>query len=119
MSVASDFRAVLIGNAPLVALVPAARIAQNAVDGSGAYPAIVFLLTQEKVRSVDNTLLAEQCQIEVQCWAETAAAADAVAAAVETALASTLTASVLGQASAFDPDTGYDGTILTVSWWDV
>lgn len=119
MSIASDFRAVLIANAPLVALVPAARIAQNAVDGAGAYPAIVFLLQQEKVRSIDNVLLAEQCQIEVQCWADTAAAADTVAAAVETALASTLTASVLSQASAFDPDTGHDGTILTVSWWDV
>jgi hypothetical protein len=120
MTIESDFRATLVAHAPLVALVPAARIAQNAVDPGAAGAAVVFITTHTPVLGLDNTQLGDQCAIEVQCWAETALAADAVADAVKAAVATAPAASgacVTGRATAFDPDTGQDATILTVEWW--
>lgn len=120
MSIESDFRAVLVAHAPLLALVPAARIAQNAVDGSGTGAAVVFVATHNPILGLDNTQLGDQCQLEVQCWAENAAVADAVADAVKAAVATAPAASgacVTGRSSTFDPETGQDGTVLAVEWW--
>ena len=121
MTIEADFRATLVAHAPLTALVPAARVAQNAIDaGGGTSPAVVFIATHTPVLGLDNTQLGDQCLIEVQCWAESAVAADAVADAVKSAVATAPAAScavVTGRASTFDPDTGQDGTVLTVEWW--
>ena len=88
MSIEADFRATLVAHAPLTALVPAERIAQNAVDqGGGTSAAVVFLATHSPILGLDNTQLGDQCQLEVQCWAQTAVAADAVADAVAAAVA--------------------------------
>lgn len=119
MSIEADFRAALVAHAPLLALVPAPRIAQNAVDGAGTGAAVVFVATHSPVLGLGNSSLGDQCQLEAQCWAETAAAADAIADAVQAALAaapSAAAAAVVGRASAFDPDTGQDGTVLSVEW---
>lgn len=120
MTIESDFRATLIAHAPLVALVPAARIAQNAVDPGGTGAVVIFIATHNRILGLNNNLLGDQCQIEVQCWAETAVAADAVADAVVAAVATAPAASgacVTGRASTFDPETGQDGTLLSVEWW--
>lgn len=120
MSIEADFRATLVAHAPLIALVPAARIAQNAVDPGAVGAAVVFAATHNRILGLDNTLLGDQCQIEVQCWAESAVAADALADAVVAAVATAPAASgacVTGRASSFDPETGQDATLLTVEWW--
>ena len=120
MSIEADFRATLVAHAPLLALVPAARIAQNAVDGNGTGAAVVFIATHDPVLGLNNTELGDQCSIEVQCWAETAVAADALADAVKAAVATAPSAAgacVTGRSSTFDPDTGQDGTVLAVEWW--
>ena len=119
MSIESDFRATLAAHAPLTALV-GSRIALNAVaDGAGT-PLVVFTATHNRTLGLDNSLLADQCSLAVQCWADTAAAADAVADAVIAAVAAAPAASgavVVDRASTFDPDIGLDGTELTVEWW--
>jgi hypothetical protein len=120
MSIEADFRATLVAHAPLTALVPAARIAQNAVDSGGTSPAVVFIATHAPILGLDSTQLGDQCQLEVQCWAESAVAADAVADAVKAAVATAPAAAcavVTSRASTFDPETGQDGTVLSVEWW--
>lgn len=120
MSIEADFRAVLVAHAPLVALVPAARIAQNAVDGTGTGAAVVFTATHAPILGLGTVALGDQCTLEVQCWAASAAAADAIADAVVAAVATAPAAAaacVLARASVFDAETGQDGTVLSVEWW--
>lgn len=119
MSIETDFRALLAGHAGTAALV-AGRIAHNAAPEGSAYPLIVFNAQHDRQFGLDNTLLADQCTLTVQCWAATAVTADAVADQVIAAL--TLAppfagAVALTRTSAHDPELGLDGTVLTVEWW--
>ena len=119
MSAETDFRGLLAAYAPLTALV-GTRIAQNAVEGGALGAAVVFTTTHAPILGLDNTQLGDQCSIEVQCWAATAAAADALADAVKAAVATAPAASaacVTGRASVFDSETGQDGCVLAVEWW--
>lgn len=121
MSVETDFRAALSAHAGLTALV-AARIAQNAVPQGEAYPLVVFTVQHARELSLFNQLHADACTIAVQCWAETAAGAAAVANAVESALAASATAlahdaTVTLRESAFDAELGLDAEQLNVEWW--
>jgi hypothetical protein len=119
MSVESDFRALLAGQAPLTALV-GQRIALNAVPEGAAFPLVVFTCAHDRTNSVDGTLLVDACTLSVQCWADTATAADAVADAVIAAVATApvlRSATVSDRTTTFDPDLDADGVVLTVSWW--
>lgn len=119
MTIEADFRALLAGAAGVAALV-GTRIAQNAVPDAAGLPCVVFTATHTRHLSLDNTLQADQAALAVQCWAETAAAADAVADAVIAAVATAPAAAgatVLDRAGAYDAEIGLDATVLTVEWW--
>jgi hypothetical protein len=119
MSIETDFRATLAAHAPLVALV-ATRIALNAVPEGQAVPLVVYDCTHDRTLGLDNSLLADQATLQVQCWAATATQADEVADAVLAAVATAPAASgacVLSRASTHDPELGLDGVTLTVEWW--
>lgn len=119
MSIESDFRALLVGHAPLAALV-GSRVALNAVPDESATPLVVFAATHNRELGLDNTLLSDQASIEVQCWAETATQADAVADAVISAIATAPAAAgavCLARSTTFDPELGLDAAVLTVEWW--
>jgi len=115
MSAETDFRALLVAHAPLVAVVPAARIAQNGVDAAAvAYPCVVFVATHAPDYGIDNTLLSDQVTFDVQCWGETSAQAASVAALVRAAIAADADYLVTAEASAFDSELELDGVALTV-----
>lgn len=119
MSVETDFRALLAARTQLTALV-STRIALNAVPEGSAVPLVVFAVTHDRLLDLNNALLADRCSISVQCWADTAVAADAVADEVITAVAGAPTARgacVVDRAGTFDAELGLDGTLLTVEWW--
>jgi len=119
MSIETDFRALLAGHTPLTALV-STRIALNAVPESSAFPLVVFAANHDRQNGLDGTLLYDAATLDVQCWAETAAAADAVADAVIAAVATApvaRSATVTSRATTFDPELGADGTTLSVIWW--
>lgn len=119
MSVETDFRATLAAHAPLVALVDD-RIALNAVPEGQAAPLVVFACRHDRTLGLDNSLLADQCALDVQCWGTTAAQAALVADAVVDAVATAAAdagACVLTRATTHDPELGLDGEILTVEWW--
>lgn len=121
MSIESDFRATLAAYAPLTALV-GTRISQNAVSPGSTSPCVVFSAAHSIDSALDGTRLGDQCSLQVQCWAETAVAADAVADAVVAALATGLAAVagavIVDRASAYDEELGLDATVLSVEWWE-
>lgn len=119
MSIEADFRALLAAYAPLTALV-GPRIALNAVPESSAFPLVVFTAAHDRQMNVDGTLAYDICTLSVQCWSDTAAAADAVGDAVIAAIATAPAARaaiVIDRNTTFDSDLGADGAQLTVSWW--
>lgn len=119
MSIEADFRATLAAHAPLTALV-GTRIALNAAPEGAVMPLVVFSSSHDRTLGLDNSLLADRAELAVQCWAETAAAAESVADAVTAAVATAPAASgacVTSRATAFDEETGLDGVALVVEWW--
>jgi hypothetical protein len=119
VSVETDFRALLAGHAPLLALV-GSRVALNAVPEGSTFPLVVFAANHDRINGLDGTMLVDSCSIAVQCWADTAAQADAVADAVRAAVATApaaRSATVTERSTTFDPELGADGVTLTVLWW--
>jgi hypothetical protein len=115
MSAESDFRALLAGNAPLVALV-GTRIAQNAMKQGEPTPMVVFTATHQPEFGLNNSVHADRVTFDVQCWAATAIQADAVADAIVTCLAAVGVVAT-ARATGFDAELGLDATVLTVEWW--
>lgn len=121
MSVETDFRAALLAHAPLASLVDGA-VVQDALPEGDMYPIVVFSVRHDRTHGIGDEVLVDQCSITVQCWAETGAESAQVADAVEAALgavpaALAAGAVVLGRSTAYDDQTGLDGTVLEVEWW--
>lgn len=121
MSAETDFQALLDAHAPLGALV-GTRIGLGAVPppASDVLAAVVYLARHEPTYGIGSTLLADAVTFTVQCWAESAVAAAAVAAQVRAALATAPAARccvVSGEEPVYDEETGLDAVVLIVEWW--
>lgn len=117
MSAETEFRAALVAHAPLLALVPAARIAQNAAADGNADSTLVYGSTRIPDFHLDNSVGATNVQFTVQCWSTTAAGASAIA---DAAVAALLAESVVctSRATTFDEELGLDGEELVFDWWE-
>ena len=103
------------GVAVLVGADSAARIYPDAMPEDGTYPVIVFSRTgTEPIVTIDGMRHGEFVTMQMQCWANTRAASDAVADAVESAL---IAAGDVPQerAGAYDPETGLFVSSLAVT----
>lgn len=121
MTVEADFLALLTGT-PAVAALVGTRVALNAVpEKSNAYPLIIFSADHAPETDLTGAIVADRCQITVQCWADTAKQAAQVAAAVTVALqaAAVNGARVLSRTTTYDEETELDGAVLAVDWWDI
>lgn len=119
MSAETDFRALLAGFAGLVALV-GQRVSENAVPEGEPRPYVAFTSRHELTHNLLSEVMADQCTFTVQCWADNASQAAAVAEQVLLAVAEADPAHgavVLSTDSAYDPAAGADAAILTVEWW--
>ena len=116
MTAETSLRAILAASSSVTSLV-GARIAQNAVPQGEALPLIVFSATHNPHLGIDNTLLADEVTFSVQCWANDGVSADAVADAVQVALAAS--ADVISRETAYNEELKLDCTVLTVQWWTV
>ncbi len=119
MSVEDDMRADLLAHAPLVALVT--KIAPDKVEQGQARPFIVYLVEREPIYGLE-TLATTRYEFTFQCWGDTRAQAEAVADALEAALALATTVDPSGiptetRSTAFDPDTGLEAVNVTVDVW--
>ena len=117
MSAETEFRAALLAHAPLLALVPAARIAQNAAADGNAASTLVYGSTRIPDFHLDNSVGATNVQFTVQCWAGTAAAGSAIA---DEAVAALLAVAVVctARSTTFDEELGLDGEELIFDWWE-
>lgn len=119
MSAESDIRAALVAYAPLIALVPAARISIDAVPDDTQRPYIVFSKQGDtRDLGLDDTLLASTATVDVQVVGSNRVNALAVRVHVEAALRIAAMPSDRGGAG-FDPELGAEVEIVTVDWFDV
>lgn len=119
MSAETEFRALLVAHAGLAALV-GTRVAEAAVPPGSPLPYVAFVSRHDRTHNLAGQLMADQVFFTVQCWAESAAAAAAVAAQVVLAVEGAdpdRGAVVLNTETAFDPELQLDASILTVEWW--
>lgn len=113
MSVETDFYSLLSAAAGVTALV-GTRIYPDALPEECDYPAAVFARARtDEVRSVSGQVFGADVDLQVGCWAETRAAADAVAVAIEALLTGTWVRTA--REAVFDPQSGLYATNLTVT----
>jgi hypothetical protein len=118
MSADTEFRALLAGHAALTALV-STRIAANAVPQDSAFPLVVFVSQHDSDYGLDNTLHGTSVTHSVQCYATTAAGAEAVADAVAGAVATDADYLVTARSGGYDEELALDAVNLTVQRWIV
>lgn len=116
MSAEYDLRALLLDSQNLVAVVPAARISVDTAGVEQPRPYIVFSVQSgEPIFGLDNSLLAENITIDIQCIGVTRTNAIVVRELVKQALRDGgLPWS--GTSSGFDPDADIEAEIITVNW---
>lgn len=116
MSIETDFRAALVADSAVAAIV-GTRVALNGVPQGADVPLVVFIAAHTYDRGLDNTILAHGCTLTVQCWADTGAQAEALGDAVM-ACAETSGLVVIDRSSGFDPELQLDATLLTIEAWE-
>ncbi len=112
MSIETDFLAVIAGDAAVAALV-GAKVAIGAAPESDPPPYVVVTFQRVPEYTLDGDLAFEEVFPSVQCWATTAAQANAVADAVTAALHASSDYAIEQRSVAFDPDTQLDAAVLT------
>ena len=117
MSLDTDLRALLIGNAGVTALV-STRIVQDRMEQGAIRPFVVFSrVSTDYQTALDGSVLGERGTFDVQCWADTRASAEAVANAINSVLVANQRP-VLSRTSGYDSDLDMEATLLSVEWWD-
>jgi hypothetical protein len=119
MSAELEFRNLLTSHPGLAALV-GTRIAEAAVPEGAVLPYVAFNSRHDITHNLLGQVMSDEVQFTVQCWAESASAAAAVAAQVMLAVSSADVqrgAVVLSTETAYDPELRLDAAILTVEWW--
>jgi hypothetical protein len=118
MSAESALRAVLVADATVAALV-GQRVRAERAEEDDVRPFVVFTRTgTEPYTDITGLLLASQVSLDVQCWANTRTAADALADAVSAAVRAVPTQTVQGRSGGYDPDLDCEVTLLNVLWWE-
>lgn len=116
MSVETELRALLLANAPLLAIIPANRISVDTAAVEQPRPYIVFAVQSgEPVFGLDNSFLGETVTIDLQIVGSTRNNAVVIREAVKAAL---LAGGVpwSGTSSAFDPENGLEAEIINLQW---
>lgn len=119
MSVETTFRALLAAYAPLTALV-GTRIAQDVMAQGQPTPFVVFTASHDLSHNLLGEVIADACMLSVQCWATTSAQSQALADAVQAAVATApadVGATTTNRTGGYDEETDLHATVLTVEWW--
>ena len=118
MSAESSLRTALIGYAPLVAQVPAARISIDAVPQDAARPYIAFSTqAAEPTFGLSNALLGTVTSIDIQIVGRTRAEAITVRELVQAAL---LAASWpwVRTGAGYDAENDIEAEVVSVNWME-
>ena len=115
MSASTDLQALLLATSAVTALC-GTRISSDRMEQGAATPFVVYTGTAEPQRALDGSVHGTRTTFEIQCWASTRAAADALAAAVKTAL-DAQHQYCTGPAGGFDAELDLEAALLTCDWW--
>lgn len=118
MSVESDLFALLSSYADVTAIVGAgnaARIYPDALPLDEPLPAICYDVATTPIKTIHGPIAGRENTLTIACWAPSREAANALADAVELALASA-GQDWDGRANSFDGETANFATTLTQSW---
>ena len=114
-AVATGLLALLLATSAVTALC-STRISADRMEQAAATPFVVYTGTAEPQRSLDGTVHGTRTVFEIQCWASTRAAADALAAAVMAAL-DAQHQYCTGPVAGFDAELDLEAALLTCDWW--
>lgn len=113
MSVEDDFYDLASGTAGVSALV-GDRIYPDAMPEKTAYPAVVYSRSAtDEERLLDGSVASIRYELEVNCWAKTRTAADAVGDAIGAALVGTSFCQI-GRTAGYDAETGLFAAMLII-----
>lgn len=120
MSAKTEFRTLMLATSGVTSLVGSgsnARVSADRIEQGAARPFIVFTQSGTDVQhGLDGAVLTTKAVLELQCWADTRVAADALADAVQTALVGDYR-TITARADAYDGELDLEATIITVDWW--
>ncbi len=117
MAAEASLYSLLTGTAGVTALV-STRIYPDLLPENCAYPAIVFARSNtDPLIGISGQVFGTDIELSIGCWAATRTSADAVASAVEAAIAGSDFYRVTRSAVA-DPDSGLLGTNVTVTLFE-
>ena len=117
MSAESEIRT-LLGAASAVTSLVSTRIRANRAEQGDDRPFVIFTRSATEVQQgLGGTVLATKVVFDVECWADTRLAAEALADAVQAALVADGRA-IVGRASGYDGDLDLEASIVSVDWWD-
>lgn len=118
MAIDTDFRTAMLAHAPLVALIDD-RLSLNVAPDIDTLPIAVYSVRTDRVHGLDGTLHARRATIDVQIWADSAAAARQAADELVAAVATVPDKAVVtDDRDTYEPDMKIDGVLLTVVWMD-
>lgn len=118
MSAEASLQTLLAAAAAVTALA-AGRIAQDRAEQGWPAPFVIYSRTDtDKQTTLDGAVIAAKVTLDLQCWADTREAADALADACEAAIDGGADGSVTGRATAYDSDLDLEATTLVVEWWE-
>jgi len=116
MSFESDLHALLLASPAVTALV-GNRIAADRIEQGAARPFVIYTRSAtDRTRTLAGGLVSARATFDVQCWADTRLAAEAVAEAVTGAIEAASQV-VNTQESAYDGDLDLEAAMLSVDWW--
>lgn len=117
MSAEADLRALLVA-APAVTDLVGQRIAADRIEQGSARPFVVFTRTAtERSKGLDGSVHGVLVTFDLQCWADTRLAANAVADAVQATVEQAYH-TVENRSSGYDPELDLECTPLIVQWWE-
>lgn len=118
MAIDTDFRAAMLAHAPLVALIDD-RLSLNVAPDTDVLPIVVFSVRTDRTLGLNGSVHGERAAIDVQVWADSAAAARTVADELIAAVATVPDKAVVtDHRDTYEPDLKIDGVLLTVVWFD-
>ena len=117
MTVETDLRAALLASPAVTALV-GTRVVSDRMEEGAPRPFVVFTRTATRYDEdlTTGAALGGTATIELQVWADSRAAAEALADACEAAVRQA-DQEVQSRASGYDPDLDVEAVVIVIDWW--
>lgn len=116
MSAHTDLRALLLADSVVASLV-GTRISADRIEQNATRPFVAYRRTSHvREKTLDGTVVSDMSTFDVQVWADTRAACQAVAEAIQRVIEAA-DQDVATREDLSDADLDFEGESITVDWW--